>query len=91
MTKSLLFSSNLKRLQSKVSQHVGDTSRGAVFVILVDEASCTYLDVLYLVFVILLVAVPDYSTVFQGRADKGVEGCFPTVRWAKLKVFAQET
>ena len=42
---SLLFSSILKRLQSEVSQHVGDTSRGAVFVILVDEASCTSLDV----------------------------------------------
>ena len=28
---SLLFSSILKQLQSKVSQHVGDTSRGAVF------------------------------------------------------------
>ena len=34
---SLLFSSILKRLQSEVSQHVGDTSRGAVFV--VDEAT----------------------------------------------------
>ena len=41
----LLFSSILKGLQSKISQHVGDTSRGAVFVILVDEASCTSLDV----------------------------------------------
>ena len=30
--KSLLFSSILKRLQSEVSQHVGDTSRGVVFV-----------------------------------------------------------
>ena len=44
-SKSLLFSSILKRLQSEVSQHVGDTSRGAVFVILVDEVSCTSLDV----------------------------------------------
>ena len=42
---SLLFASVLKGLQSEVSQHVGDTSRGAVFVILVDEASCTSLDV----------------------------------------------
>ncbi len=33
--KLLLLSSILKRLQSEVSQHVGDTSRGAVFVILV--------------------------------------------------------
>ena len=41
--KSLLFSSNPKRLQSEVSRHVGDTCRGAVFVILVDEASCTCL------------------------------------------------
>ena len=30
--KSLLFSSILKRRQSEVSQHVGDTSRGVVFV-----------------------------------------------------------
>ena len=41
---SLLFSSVLKRLQSGVSQHGGDTSRSAVFVILVDEASYTSLD-----------------------------------------------
>ena len=33
--KSLLFPSIMKRLQSEVSQHVGDTSMGAVFVILV--------------------------------------------------------
>ena len=42
---SLPFSSILKRLQSGVSQHGGDTSRSAVFVILVDGASCTSLDV----------------------------------------------
>ena len=42
---SLLFSSILKRLLSEISQYVGDISRGAVFVILVDEASCTSLDV----------------------------------------------
>ena len=35
----------MKQLQSKASQHVGDTSRGAVFVIVVDEESCTPLDV----------------------------------------------
>ena len=62
--KSLLFAPILKRLQSEVSQHVGDTSSGAVFVIWVDEASCTSLDVFYLVNVILLVGVPDYSAVF---------------------------
>ena len=44
-SESLLFSSILKRLQSEVSQHVGDTSRGAVFVILVDEVSCMSLAV----------------------------------------------
>ena len=54
----------MKRLQSEFSQHVGDMSRGAVFVILIDEASCTSLDVFYLVSVILLVGVPDYSDVF---------------------------
>ena len=37
---------------------------GAVFVILVDEASYTSLDVFYLFNVILLVGVPDYSAVF---------------------------
>ena len=42
---SSLFSSILKRLQSEISQHVGDTSRGAVFVILVDEVSCPSLAV----------------------------------------------
>ena len=42
---SLLFSPILKGLQSKSSQHVGDTSRDAFFVILVDELSCTFLDV----------------------------------------------
>ena len=41
---SLLFSSILKRLQSEVSQHVGDTSREVVFVILVDQVSCISLD-----------------------------------------------
>ena len=43
--KLLLFSSILKRLQSEVSQHGGDTYRGAVSVILVDEASYTSRDV----------------------------------------------
>ena len=42
---SSLFSSILKRLHSEISQHVGDTSRGAVFVILVDEVSCPSLAV----------------------------------------------
>ena len=42
---SLLFSSILKGLLSEISQYVGDISRGEVFVILVDEASCTSLDV----------------------------------------------
>ena len=42
---SLLFSSVLKGLQSEISQHVGNTSRGVVFVILVDEVRCTPLDV----------------------------------------------
>ena len=42
---SLLFSSFQKGLQSEISQHVGDTSRGAVFVILVDEVSCMSLAV----------------------------------------------
>ena len=37
---SLLFSSIVKRLQSEASQYVGDTSRGVVFVILIDQASC---------------------------------------------------
>ena len=35
----LLFSFILKQLQSEVSQHVGDTSRGTVFVTVVDEAA----------------------------------------------------
>ena len=45
LKKRVPFSSILKRLQSGVSQHGGDTSRSAVFVILVDGASCTSLDV----------------------------------------------
>ena len=45
----MLFSSILKRLQSEVSKHVGDTSRGAVFEVLVDEASFMSLDVLLLI------------------------------------------
>ena len=44
---SLLFPSlsNSKGLQSKVSLHVGDTSRTAFSVILFDEVSCMSLDV----------------------------------------------
>ena len=42
--KSLLFSSILKRLQSEVSQHVGDTSRGVVFVIWwMKQAACLWM------------------------------------------------
>ena len=55
----MLFPSILKRLQSEVSQHVGDTSSGAVFVIWVDEASCTSLDVFYLV-----------NVIFAGRGHR---------------------
>ena len=62
--KLLLFSSILKRLQSEVSQHVGDTSSDAVFVILVDETSCMSLDVFWLANVVLLVWVPDYIAAF---------------------------
>ena len=58
---SFLFPSILKRLQSEVPQHVGDTSREAAFVILVDKANCTSLDVFWLVNIILMVVVPDYK------------------------------
>ena len=70
----MLFPSILKRLQLEVSKHLGDTSSGAVFVIWVEEASCTSLDVFYLVNVILLVlqTTAQYS---KAERDKGDVGC----------------
>ena len=40
-------------LQSEVSQHLGDTSRGAVFIIVIDEASCMSLNVVFCLWLLL--------------------------------------
>ena len=65
----LMFPSIFKRLRSEVSQHVGDTSREEVFVILV-KANCTSLGCFLACQCHFAGRGPsDYSAIFHGRAE----------------------
>ena len=83
---SLLFSSILKRLQSKISQHVGDTSRGVVFAVLVDEVSCTSLDVLLVCQCHFAAMGPRLQRCILKKSGQGDVGCFPAARGAEPKI-----